>query len=800
MFKKILIAVLLVTTLVAQAGTWTRHNMFTGSKIQGIIDTDNCVYTVINNALMRFDKTTLETQPLSNDGRLSESLVDKIFYNHTDRYLLVTYLNSNIDLIDSLGQVTNLPILSNMVYPGDKTINDVTFGNGRIYLSTSFGFVVVNGSTFEMEYYRNYGKSFRSMAITGQHIAALVGDTLYYCTKAHPETFSDFRPKVMVKNRQTNSANKPVTISSAFLHTLNDSSVLLRITSTNDSTYLKRITFMEQDSVDVMQYATRLAATNPFTSLQSTPTGFLLNVAATTKVYYTLSADGATFKAVNGKGNGIFSCCPTGNGTLWGIGANGLFDNATATTYYKPDNAITLILPYWAAYDHSNGNLYMTNTAVGPLLPKSADTGGAHAAALNAHVYDGTTWRYDGCVWGPNSPAAKKNSGGWQPYFSRTEPNTYYVGTWFSGMVKVQNDTVVAVYDEDNSTIIAPKSYYRCVKGYGQDSQGNLWMVESTDRSISQEYIKVMVLPADKQSLNDNVTADDWYCYDMPGTYGSTSSTFNSFALGRGDVKVFTPGNWGSRNNYLVFWRGAIDSEQEFKIHDQFTDQDGNSFKNNYYVMLASDSTGLVWVASSALYYLDPSTAFDEVLHVTRPVTSSGEYVLDGVSVEHIDVDTQNRKWVSTKSDGIYLLSADGTEVLQHFTTSNSPLPSNTVFSSCPMGNTGHVMIMTSMGVVEYDEENEIIEATDGYTVYPNPVRPDFTGLVTIQGVLSGQQVRVCDQQGNTVAEFTASASATWDACDSNGERVETGRYTIFVSQPDNSFTETPQASVYIIK
>ena len=168
MFKKILIAVLLVTSLVANAGSWKKHNQFIGAKVQSIIDTDSCVYTIMNNSLMRFDKATRQTQALSRNEGLSDAMVNQIYYNYEDRYLLVAYLNSNIDLIDSDGRIINVPVLSNMVYAGEKVINDVTFGHGRIYLSTSFGFVVVNGTTHEMEYYRNYGKLFRSIALMGE--------------------------------------------------------------------------------------------------------------------------------------------------------------------------------------------------------------------------------------------------------------------------------------------------------------------------------------------------------------------------------------------------------------------------------------------------------------------------------------------------------------------------------------------------------------------------------------------------------------------------------------------------------
>ncbi|MBQ7690393.1 MAG: hypothetical protein IJT30_04260 [Muribaculaceae bacterium] len=794
MFKKLILAVTLLAAVTAQAQNWKNHQQFVSNRIQAIVDAGSHVYQIVNNNVISYDKATGDIEMLSRSSGLTEAVVNQIYYNYDRHFLLIAYASSNIDILYDDGTVRNMPVLTNYVTTGDKQINDVTFHDGHIYLSTSFGFVVVNDESLEMEYYRRYGLNFRSIAFTLGRMNALVGDTLYTCSKAQPETFDDFHPILMVKNREKNSASKVVTINSAFIHPMNDSSMLMRISCANDSSYVKRITLHEGDSVEVKQYI-RLTATNPVTSLQPSPTGWIMNDAYTSRTYYTLTANGATFRAINGAGTGIYSSCSTGDGTLWGLGANGLFNNAAPTTYYKVQG-ISLILPYWAAYNPQTGKLYMTNTAVTPLLSKDADTGGSNSAKLNAHTYDGQTWRTDGCVWADVN--ALKNSGGWQPLFNPREENTYYVGTWFSGVVKVKNDTVVNVYDERNSPVVAANNYYRGVRAYQFDSQGNLWLVQSDDYGTYQST-PAMVLPAEKVGLN-NVTAADWYKYAMPGST-TVGTKFNSFAIGRDDVKVYTPGNWGSGTNYLIFWRGPLDGEQEFKKHTTMVDQTGALFSNGYYVTMAADSTGLVWVASSKFYCIDPTTAFGDILHVTRPVNSAGNYVLDGAGVEHIDIDSQNRKWVSTKSDGVYLLNADCTEILEHFTSENSAMPSNTVFSTCPMGDTGHVMIMTSLGVVEYMGDDDVTAEADGaVTLYPNPVRPDFTGLMTINGVAKGRRVRITSPSGEVLTEFVADSKVTWDVCDNMGNRVETGRYAIYVEQPDGTFTAQPQAEALVIK
>ena len=397
----------------------------------------------------------------------------------------------------------------------------------------------------------------------------------------------------------------------------------------------------------------------------------------------------------------------------------------------------------------------------------------------------------------------------WRPVFDLKEPNTYYVGTWFCGGLKVVNDTVVAVYDERNSTVMAPKNYYRCVQGYGLDSQGNLWLVESDDLAKgdpSQNGVQnaAMVLPANKLALNNDVTIDDWYSYNIPGTVGITCSKFSSFAIGKDDIKVYTPGNGGAQNNYLLFWRGELDEEPETKKHASAIDQYGSSVSSfGVNPLVAADSTGMVWVGGAGIFYFDPTTAFGNTLNVIRPRTSSGEIVLSSSTITHIEVDYLNRKWVSTRENGIYLLSADGTEILQHFDNSNSPMPSDLVYSSCAMGSTGRVMIMTSNGVVEFLEGavDDNPTALGTLDVYPSLVLPQFTGYVTITGVATGSTVRIADREGNTVAMLTSEDNiAIWNTCNDNGERVETGTYHIYIAASGEEMPAEPQACVKVIK
>lgn len=807
---------MLVLPMLAQADVWIEHPQFVASGIKNNIDAGDCVYMLVSNNLSRFDKATTEIKALKSSSGLTQDIaIKQIYYNYDKQYLVVVYLNSNIDVIKSDGSVVNIPALYNYTQPGiDKTINDVTFSDGEVYISTGFGSLVLDDNTLETKRYNNYGTSVHSMIKLGSGIIAAIGDSLYYSRTTTPNKLEDFNAISMLGNRDTSVwtqkdkngnylyMGQPVHVNSAKLYGINDNRLFMYVSCALDSSYMKRVEInIVDDSVALTKYQYALYAYNQaLLNIQPTPSGFLWNLTATDKVYFTTNSVGESYGSVNGKNNAIYSQYPSGDGQLWGLGATGLFKNSASTVLYT-SNAITIDRPYWASYNPNNGLLYLTRTAATDILTGVTEEG--------CMTYDGVNWISGGYKWTSAVPSAvpayiTNNHSGWRPFIDLTQPSTHYVGTWYCGLAKVVNGTVVAVYDERNSPVVVgwPGYNYRCVQGYGLDSQNNLWMVQSEDLVTGGNLVNaVMVLPADKQALNNSVTAGDWYSYNIPGTIGITSSKFSSLAIGKDDVKVYTPGNY---NQPIILWRGELTEEQETKRFTQAQDQFNIPLVwNSVHPKVFADSTGMVWVGGDGIFYFDPTTAFGNTLNVIRPRTSSGDIVLSGIGVTHIEVDYLNRKWISTKNNGTYLLSADGTEILQHFDTSNSPMPADLVYSSCAMGNTGKVMIITSNGVVEYQEGNseggsQTLGALD---VYPSLVMPNFTGLVTISGVATGSTVRIADYDNNTIIELTSENNiATWDCCNNNGDRVETGTYNIFIAASGEDMPSVPQACVKVLR
>lgn len=137
---------------------------------------------------------------------------------------------------------------------------------------------------------------------------------------------------------------------------------------------------------------------------------------------------------------------------------------------------------------------------------------------------------------------------------------------------------------------------------------------------------------------------------------------------------------------------------------------------------------------------------------------------------------------------GVFLMSADGTEEVFHFTEDNSPLFSNHILDITINHTNGEVFFATSKGLLSY--KSTATEALDDYElfVYPNPVKPDFNGTIAIRGMVVNSNVKITDIEGNIVYETTSlGGQAIWDGKNINGERVKSGVYMVFANSEDGS-------------
>lgn len=202
---------------------------------------------------------------------------------------------------------------------------------------------------------------------------------------------------------------------------------------------------------------------------------------------------------------------------------------------------------------------------------------------------------------------------------------------------------------------------------------------------------------------------------------------------------------------------------------------------------LASDRNGNMWIGTDdgVAYFVDPATVYGPGTNAVRPVFE-GRFLLTGQKVTSLAVDGGNRKWVGTEQ-GLWLFGPEGDELIQHFHSGNSPMPSDMVLSIAIDGQSGEVFIATANGLVSYRSDATRAEGGfDAVSIFPNPVTFEYNGLVGISGLATDAVVKITDAGGRLVWQtYAAGGTATWNVRNYNGQRVKSGVYLVFSASAD---------------
>jgi hypothetical protein len=204
------------------------------------------------------------------------------------------------------------------------------------------------------------------------------------------------------------------------------------------------------------------------------------------------------------------------------------------------------------------------------------------------------------------------------------------------------------------------------------------------------------------------------------------------------------------------------------------------------------DNDNRLWVGTRdglAVLYA-PNRFFEEDTQLRSVVISDGgnlRELLSGQLISDIEVDGNNQKWISTTSSGVFLISPDGSQILQHFTKENSPLPTSSVKTIGIDEVSGEVYFGTLNGMVSFQGDAYAeSESLSDANVFPNPVRPNFLGNVVIRGLQQKTRVKITDIAGNLVYDTTSEGgSISWNLRSFSGARVRSGVYLIFITSKD---------------
>ena len=423
-----------------------------------------------------------------------------------------------------------------------------------------------------------------------------------------------------------------------------------------------------------------------------------------------------------------------------------------------------------------NGILYTTGGYFLPAMPDNNTPG-------TIQVYDGTDWTlYEEQI---NQITGYSYVDNCCIDADPNDPEHVFVGGR-CGLYEFKNGKLVTYYNKDNSPLMGANDRgkqlgndYVLVLGLKFDKEGNLWMLNSLSHGVS---------------LLEYTTDHQWIDHHHTALADESSITLAGLSKMMIDSRGLM---WFVNNNWKIPAVFCYDMNHDVLMrYDQIVNQDDVKYTSYAITSITEDKEGNMWVGTDVGPFMiqkseigQNNVTFYQVKVPRNDGTNYADYLLNGVYINNIAVDGGNRKWFATNGAGVFLMSADNLVEEANFTTENSNLLYNNISSISINNTTGEVFFLSENGLCSY--QSNAVEPSkemtkDGITVYPNPVTPDFTGLVTITGLTYDADVKITTANGALVAEGRSNGGMfTWDCCNKQGKRVASGIYMVITATSD---------------
>ena len=354
-----------------------------------------------------------------------------------------------------------------------------------------------------------------------------------------------------------------------------------------------------------------------------------------------------------------------------------------------------------------------------------------------------------------------------------------------SGVYEFRNGKFIKLWNDANSPI---ESFNKQSRDYEMmlsvmfDSDGNLWALNSQAPTQSIiEYTKDGQWVSHKHDELMKLK----YLFPEPQSLGFMQGLMTD---SRGLV-------WFVNDHWTVpsFYAYQTGTNTLNSYQGPFVNEDGTSLNITSCQCITEDKDNNMWIGTPVGPFMIESNQLGEANPILTQVkvprndgTNYADYLLSGVNIKSIVVDKDNRKWFGTNGNGLYLIAADNITTLAHFTKANSKLLSDNILSLALNEATGELFIGTDQGLCSYS--GNISDSSNGMTkdnvwAYPNPVKPDYSGAITITGLENGANVKIVTSNGVLVNEGTASnGEYKWYGINRDGKRVASGVYMVEVA------------------
>jgi streptogramin lyase len=388
-----------------------------------------------------------------------------------------------------------------------------------------------------------------------------------------------------------------------------------------------------------------------------------------------------------------------------------------------------------------------------------------------AHVFKDEKWENINSTTHTNYPSQM-----WDVISVAINPNNLEqmaFGSYSKGGMSILNDGVITeTFTESNSPLETQvgNNGTHIISDMKYDDEGNLWIVNQGINPL-------------KMLSKDGV----WHTFSL----GSTAKNKYPYRL----IIDFDDNKWISfvGAGVVAFNENAtLDDTSDDKLVTLSTSPGYGNLPSSSVKALAADIDGEIWIGTEtglSIVY-GTSSIFDggygdaDAQEILLKYGEEVEVLLGTSTITTIAVDGGNRKWIGTSSSGVFCLSPNGTEEIYRFTTENSPLLSNGILDIKIDHITGEVYFATEAGLISYRADATIgDEEFKNVKVFPNPVRPDYSGLISIQGIGYESDVKITDVSGNLIFKTKSNGGTiVWDGNRLSGERVQSGVYLIWTA------------------
>ncbi len=714
-----------------------------------IAETEDKIYCASQYGLFVFVKDGGYVERITKSNGFSGYMVSCMKYNEEDNTLLIVYNDCTIDILQQNRITTNLDI-KNKTITGNKTITHIYFHSGKAYLSASFGLVEFNYNKNEVSNsYLNIGANGSSISVNS---SSVLNDSIYISTA-----------NGILKAKLSSQVN------------LNDYNNWKATAAPQKFSKwvagYKNSLFAEIDS---QVYVYR----NNAWSLYENYNGVIVSNIDVFHNKLVIGVWGHHIITENENGaknyfnvNQLNDCLIDSKGGCWYASPiNGLVykDGTSEITYYPNGPRTADNFMFINAYD----KLWLT---AGGYKPTTQEPTFNH---VKYFVFDNFSWQ----TAMPNP--IEDSLYDFKNMAYNEQNKILYIGTHGKGILQMNNGIPSNVYDNTNAPLQKNGGLYTIISGLALDKNNNLWVSNyNADSSLLQ--------------LNRN---GNWYRYklsngnntkiliDSRGTKWMASPNSSAGILVYDDKNTPTLSDDVSLSLSTVKGAGNLPSNNITDI----------AFTKQGELLIGSD-LGYMKIASPGNIFSGGDFDAQRVIIGVEAGTNLGGYLLGSEYINCIEIDGNDRRWFGT-NNGVWLIDNDGETIIHHFTTDNSPLLTNEIKNIGIDNNTGEVFFGTNLGVISFmSDATPGAKNFDKLKIFPNPVRPEYEGEITIQGLIDNTLVKITDINGNLIYQTISNGgTATWNGKTFNGNRPSTGVYLVYCINQDG--TQNKLGKILFIK